>query len=259
MIILISPSKTQICDTDFSDRAGVTSPQLLEETTLLAREMKQYSAADISALMNISDKLGELNYKRFRQWQLPFTPQNSSPAIFTFRGDVYDGLDAASLDESALEFAQAHLRILSGFYGLLRPLDLIQPYRLEMKTALKNPRGKDLYAFWGEIISNAINEACKKSGSEYVINLASGEYFKAVKAGLLRAKVITPVFKDYRGGSYKVIGLFAKRARGKMARHIIDRQIVSPENLTSYNEDGYAFAQDMSDESTLTFIRDNSG
>lgn len=253
MLVLLSPSKTQ----DFTavDSPTPSQPELLEHTELLAKELKKLSAAQIGKLMGVSEKLSALNHQRFKDFHTPFTPENAKPAALAFKGDVYDGLDAPSLSKKELAFAQHSLRILSGFYGVLRPLDLIQAYRLEMKTPLKNPRGKDLYAFWGDRLTETLNAHLQAEKTDTVINLASQEYFGAVKAKKLDGRLITVHFKERKDGKLKVIGLFAKRARGMMARYIVQHGITKPEGLTAFNEAGYGFEPELSSDTEFVFAR----
>ena len=254
MILLLSPSKT-LGDGTAPCPITPTQPQWLKESAALIKEARTLSPADLQKLMDISAKLAELNHARFAQFQTPFTSANATPALFTFQGDVYDGLDAHSLKAKDIAFAQDHLRILSGLYGLLRPLDLMQPYRLEMGIALTNPRGKNLYQFWGERITGSINEAAKEAKAKAVINLASEEYFKAVKPALLAAPLIEVQFKERKGGKLATIGLMAKRARGRMAGWVIRQRILKPADLAHFNEDGYAFQPSLSDAGRLVFVR----
>lgn len=205
--------------------------------------------------MGISPKLAELNYERYQNWKLPFTSDNAKQAILAFRGDVYLGLEAENYNSKDFDFAQSNLRILSGLYGLLKPLDLIQPYRLEMKTKLKNKRGKDLYAFWGEFISSALRDELSHHRNKTLINLASIEYFKSVKPNLLPAEVVTPVFKDLSHGSYKVLGFFAKKARGFMASYIVKNRISKLEHIKDFDVDGYKFNKNFSTETQWVFTR----
>jgi cytoplasmic iron level regulating protein YaaA (DUF328/UPF0246 family) len=238
MLILLSPSKNQ----DFEAPAphpGFSEPALLPESLVLLKELRKLSVNALGKLMDVSEKIATLNRKRYREFSTPFTPANARQAVLAFTGDVYQGLDAHSLDAAALDFAQAHIRILSGFYGVLRPLDLIQPYRLEMKIPLKNPRGKNLYQFWGDRIARTLAAELAGHESKIVVNLASEEYFKAVDAKALGAKIITPQFKEKKGSGYKMIGLFAKKARGRMARYIVQQRITHPEALQFFAEDGY--------------------
>lgn len=255
MLIVVSPAKTLDFDTPpvISD---FTQPQLLAESELLIERARQLSPADIGQLMKISDKLAGLNAARFADWQPNFTPDNAKQALLAFKGDVYTGLDAESLDAKNFEFAQQHLRILSGLYGLLRPLDLMQAYRLEMGTKLDNVRGKDLYQFWGDIITDQLNIALEEQGDNVLINLASNEYFKAVKPKSLSGQIITPVFKDCKNGQYKIISFYAKKARGLMARYIIQNQLTEVSQLTSFDTDGYYFVEAESTATELMFKRD---
>jgi cytoplasmic iron level regulating protein YaaA (DUF328/UPF0246 family) len=254
MLIVISPAKTL----DYKTTAPVASysqANYLVKAKVLIDKLRQYSPAEIAQLMKISDPLAVLNVGRFSQWQLPFTAENSKQAIFTFMGDVYEGIGAYSLSVDALHYAQQHLRILSGLYGLLRPLDLIQAYRLEMGTKLANPQGKDLYAFWGNTLSEGLNAHLAAIGSDTLVNLASEEYFKAVKPHTLQAKVITPVFEDYKNGQYKVISFYAKRARGLMARFALMHQVNHVQALKTFNSEGYAFEPSASDATHWVFRR----
>jgi cytoplasmic iron level regulating protein YaaA (DUF328/UPF0246 family) len=206
--------------------------------------------------MKVSDKIAGLNVARFEQWSETFTQENARQAILAFKGDVYTGLEAESLDDDGFDYAQKHLRMLSGLYGLLKPLDLMQPYRLEMGTRLANERGTNLYQFWGNIITNKLNEAISEQGDNVLINLASNEYFKAVKPKQLDATVITPVFKDCKNGQYKVISFYAKKARGMMARYIIDNKVDSIEALTQFDVAGYYFSEEESSDKELVFKRE---
>lgn len=254
MLILLSPSKTQNFDTP-APTGSYAVPALLAQSQLLMKELRKLSQKDIGNLMDISSKLAALNYDRYHNFKVPFTARNAKPAAFAFEGDVYEGLDAPSLDAKALAFAEAHLRILSGLYGVLRPLDLIQPYRLEMKTKLANPRGKDLYAFWGDLLTENLNEALSELEPKVVINLASEEYFKAIDVKNLRAKLITPQFKEKKGKGYQMIGLLAKKARGRMARYICSRGITVPEALQFFSEDGYRFNVALSKPESPVYTR----
>lgn len=247
MLTILSPSKTQ--NFEVKVPAGTTQPEFLKDAEILMNELRQLSRPDIGDLMKLSEKLASLNYERFQQFDTPFTPQNAKPAVLAFRGDVYDGLDADTLSDADLDFAQQHLRLLSGLYGLLRPLDLIQPYRLEMKTKLANPKGKDLYTFWGTKLAEKINQE-----TDLLVNLASNEYFKALPKKALQAHVITPQFKEYREGKFKVIALYAKKARGAMARFIIENRIKQPENLRDFRWDGYMFHEELSNERAGDFV-----
>lgn len=245
MIILLSPSKTL----DFESphpTVATTTPLLAKESVLLIHEMQKKSVADIRKLMDISEKLAELNHQRYQS----FGKQNSRPCIFAFKGDVYEGLKAESLTPAALNRAQSDLRILSGLYGVLRPFDLIEPYRLEMGLKLATSRGKNLYQFWGERITQQINQTLEEHKNKTIINLASEEYFSAIHADKLKGKLITPVFKEAKGNQLKVIGLFAKKARGMMARWLL-----SEKDMYSFNEAGYSFYKNLSTQNMPIFIR----
>lgn len=233
-----------------------TKADFLKESKQLIGELRALSPHGISSLMSISDKLGVLNYDRFAAWKTPFTPANAKQAIFAFQGDVYTGMQADAFSAEDIAFAQNHLRILSGLYGLLRPLDLMQAYRLEMGTSFANARGKNLYEFWGDTITQAINKQLKQLQSDVVINLASTEYFGAVKPKLLNADIITPVFKDQKNGQYKIISFFAKKARGMMAAYIIQNRITQPENIKHFTTAGYQFQPAMSSKSEWVFTRE---
>lgn len=255
MLTVISPAKTL----DFETAASLkdySQPVFLQQSQQLVTALKALSANEIASLMKISDKLAGLNMARFQQWQTPFTPDNAKQALWAFQGDVYTGLEAQTLDEKGVAFAQQHLRILSGLYGVLKPLDLMQAYRLEMGTAFTTPHGKDLYAFWGDKIRKQLTaDPAMKDG--VLINLASNEYFKAVGAKKLNAEVITPVFKDLKNGQYKLISFYAKKARGLMSRYLIDHQIDSPEKLKEFDYAGYAFSETMSQGNDWVFLRDH--
>jgi cytoplasmic iron level regulating protein YaaA (DUF328/UPF0246 family) len=254
MLVLLSPSKTQ----DFEAIPAIsthTQPALLSESLLLIDELRKYSKKDIAKVMAISEKLAALNFTRYKNFKTPFTSHNAKQAIYAFQGDVYDGLDAESLSKEGLEFAQDHLRILSGLYGVLRPLDLIQPYRLEMKTKIKNARGKDLYAFWGDKLTDLLNEQLAPLEPKVIINLASEEYFKAIDVKKLGAKLITPQFKEKKKLGYQMIGLFAKKARGMMAHYIAQNRILVPEALQFFAEDGYRLNLPLSKPTSPVYTR----
>lgn len=250
MITVISPAKT--LDLSPSDITTVTEPQFKKEIKELAGIMKKKSPADLQELMGISESIASLNRERFKSFSNNFTLENSKPALFTFKGDVYRKMDVESYSASQLSFAQDHLRILSGFYGLLKPLDLIQPYRLEMGIKLANKKAADLYGFWQDKITKALDEAATDG---IVINLASQEYFKAVNLKKLKARVIHIVFKEYREGVYKIIGIFAKQARGTMANYVIENQIDDPEKLKLFNLDNYEYSANLSSSEEWVFIR----
>ncbi|SUG21584.1 UPF0246 protein YaaA [Salmonella enterica subsp. arizonae] len=237
MLILISPAKTLDYQSPLAT-TRYTQPELLDHSQQLIHQARQLSAPQIARLMGISDKLADLNATRFHDWQPHFTPDNARQAILAFKGDVYTGLQAETFSDADFDFAQQHLRMLSGLYGLLRPLDLMQPYRLEMGIRLENPRGKDLYQFWGDIITDKLNETLASQGDRVVINLASEEYFKSVKPKKLNAELIKPVFLDEKNGKFKVISFYAKKARGLMSRFIIENRLTKPEQLTAFNSEG---------------------
>lgn len=255
MLMLISPAKTLDFETP-SPTNKSSKADFLNQSQLLIEELRALSPADISSLMKISDKLGTLNFDRFQQWQLPFTKTNAKQALLAFKGDVYTGLAAESFNDEDFSFAQEHLRILSGLYGLLRPLDLIQAYRLEMGTSFANQRGKNLYEFWGEQITEAINKQLKKTGGKVLINLASNEYYKAVKPKQINAEIITPVFKDCKNGKYKIISFYAKKARGLMSAYIIKNKITDVENLKTFDTEGYCYQPSMSTAREWVYTRE---
>jgi len=258
MILVISPAKAL----DYESPVAVsthTQPDFLDDSAALIEVLREKSPADVVELMSLSDPLATLNVARYASWSRPFSAENARQAVLAFNGDVYEGLDAKSLGEDDLAWAQDHLRILSGLYGVLRPLDLMQAYRLEMGTRLANPRGKNLYAFWGERITDALNGLLAReedAGRERVLlNLASDEYFKAVKPRKLEGRIVTPVFEDWKGGRYKVISFYAKRARGLMSRYVITNRIDEVKALQGFDGEGYSFAAEASDADTLVFRR----
>ena len=254
MLAVISPAKKLDVESPVSVEY-TTECNLLDQAEILIERCRQLTPDQIATLMKLSDKLAGLNAARFGDWQLPFTPDNAKPALYAFQGDVYVGLDAESLTPPAVDFAQQHLRILSGLYGLLRPLDLMQAYRLEMGTKLDNVRGKDLYAFWGDRITAELNQVLAEQDSKVLVNLASTEYFKSVKPKALNAEIITPVFKDWKGDKYKIISFYAKKARGMMVRYIIDNQLTEPEQLKGFDTDGYQYNEAMSQGNEMVFTR----
>ncbi len=254
MLIVISPAKTLDYDTP-PVTEQYSQPDYLEHSQQLINRARRYSALDIADVMSVSAKIAELNFERFEQWHAPFTPDNAKQALLAFKGDVYTGLDAESFSEADFQFAQKHLRILSGLYGLLRPLDLMQPYRMEMGRKIDTDRGKNLYEFWGDIITSGINKQLKQSGSSYLINLASNEYFKSVKPKLVEGEIITPEFKDWKNGAYKMMGVYAKKARGQLSRFIIQNQLDEVEGIKAFNVDGYVFNEEMSKGNTWVFTR----
>lgn len=254
MLMVISPAKT------LDDSLPVivnefTRPELLSESETLVRQLRALRPPALGKLMDISPKLAELNAERYQKFTTPFTPQNARPALLTFKGDVYEGLRAWEMNKKELLFSQKCLRILSGLYGVLRPLDLMQPYRLEMGTALKTPRGADLYAFWGELISESLNRAMREAGTETLVNLASQEYFKAVRPQALQGRVLHVDFKEKSSNQLKIIGIHAKKARGMMAGFVIRNALKSPAQLRDFNESGYRFEPELSAENRLVFVR----
>jgi uncharacterized protein len=254
MLLVVSPAKNLDFDSPLTN-ANCSQPEFLAHSQLLIDLCKMLTPADLSSLMGISDKIAGLNVARFSQWQQPFTQDNARPAVMAFNGDVYTGLDAKTLSAADLQFAQQHLRILSGLYGLLKPLDLMQAYRLEMGIKLVNPRGTNLYQFWGDIITNAVNSALHAQGDEVLVNLASNEYFKAIKKKQLQGQVITPIFKDWKNEQYKMISFFAKKARGLMARYIIEHRITDVEQIKSFDVAGYAYNSSLSNGTDWVFTR----
>ena len=254
MLMVISPAKTLDFESPLATQT-FTQSALLDKSQRLIDIARQLSPAQIASLMSISDKLAMLNVERFNAWQPPFSPDNARQAILAFKGDVYTGLQAETFSEQDFSYAQSHLRMLSGLYGVLRPLDLMQPYRLEMGIKLANPAGNDLYHFWGETITETLNAALAAQGDDVLINLASDEYFKAVKVKSLNARIIKPVFLDEKNGRYKVISFYAKKARGLMSRFVIENQIATPEGLTAFAVDGYRFDAAASNDSELVFRR----
>mgnify|MGYP001377260066 CR=1 FL=1 len=254
MLIVISPAKT--LDFESAPITKIhTQPEFLKESRQLVKQLKEMTPAKVSSLMKISDKLGVLNFLRFNEWKTPFTLDNSKQAVLAFKGDVYTGINAQTFSSQDLKFAQKHLRILSGLYGVLRPLDLIQAYRLEMGTKLENKQGKDLYEFWASKLTDQINQDLKASKSKYLINLASNEYFKSLQADDINAEIIVPVFKDYKNGHYKIISFFAKKARGLMSAYIIRNSLKNSEELKAFDVDGYKFYKSESNESNWVFQR----
>ncbi|MFP1723369.1 peroxide stress protein YaaA [Lonsdalea quercina] len=254
MLITISPAKTL----DYTSPLPTTrhsQPELLERSSQLIERCKTLTPAEISSLMGISDKLAGLNAARFNDWQPHFTPDNARQALLAFKGDVYTGLAAEDFSDRDFSFAQQHMRILSGLYGVLRPLDLMQPYRLEMGIKLKNQAGDNLYQFWGDTITGTLNQALEAQGDDILINLASDEYFKSVKPKKLNARIIKPVFLDEKNGKYKVISFYAKKARGLMSRFIIQNQLTKPEQLKEFDLEGYGFAAEASSADELVFKR----
>lgn len=254
MIVVISPAKKLDYDTA-PPVAAFTQPRLLDHAQSLIEQLRPLAPHQVSELMHISDKLGTLNYERFQDFQQPFNSDNAKQAVFAFKGDVYAGMDADSFTAEDVSFAQNHLRMLSGLYGVLRPLDLMQAYRLEMGTRFANSRGKNLYEFWGNSITELLNQDLASENTKTLINLASTEYFKSVKPKVLNADIITPVFKERKGDSFKVVGIYAKKARGMMSRFIIENKITQAQKIKDFAIDGYGFHPTLSDDKQWVFTR----
>lgn len=254
LLSLISPAKTLDYESSLVHKT-FTQPQFLDDSSELIEVCQKLSAVDLSNLMKISDKLAALNVARFSTWSKQADLSNSRQAIFAFKGDVYQGLDVTQLTEADLEYAQSCLRILSGLYGILRPLDLMMPYRLEMGTRLNNPRGHSLYEFWGDRLAKYLNSYIDEQEIEAIVNLASDEYFGAVNTKILKVPVVKPIFLDEKNGKYKVISFYAKKARGLMSRYIIQSRVTKVEDLKAFALDGYMFSASESNESELVFKR----
>lgn len=256
MLIVISPAKS-LDYTTAPTTSNYTVPEMLKESEKLIGRLQKMSSKQISELMSISPNLGELNFKRFQMWHLPFTQENAKQAVLAFNGDVYQGLDAGTFSEEQLQLAQSKLRILSGLYGVLKPLDIIQPYRLEMGTKIKYYKSKNLYEFWNPTITQKVNEAVAESGSNILVNLASNEYFKSIDKKKLNAEIVTPEFKDLKDGQYKIISFFAKKARGLMSRFILENNILEADGLQAFDLEGYYFNPRLSKPGNPVFTRDN--
>lgn len=254
MLIVVSPAKTLDYETPSKTKV-FTQPDYLDSSQELISRLRQLSSLDISELMKVSTKIADLNFDRYESWDKKFTTKNAKQTVLAFKGDVYTGLDAATFNGKDFTFAQKHLRVLSGLYGLLRPLDLMQPYRLEMGTKLSTDHGKNLYEFWGTTITEGLNAQLKKTKSTHLINLASNEYFKSVKPKELNAEIITPAFKEFKDGDYKMIGIYAKKARGMLSRYIIKRQLTNPEDIKDFDEEGYKFNKNLTKGNTWVFTR----
>jgi len=254
--MLISPAKSLNMQASLPN-INRTKARLLDDSQQLINKLQELNPEQIQKLMGISEKLSELNYQRFQDW-VQSDSAVQCPALFAFQGDVYQGLGADTLSIDELEFAQQHLRILSGLYGLLRPFDLMQAYRLEMGTKFMNPRGANLYAFWGNKISSLIKADMPTDEAPELVNLASNEYYKAVKPKLISSKIITPVFKDLKNGQYKIISFYAKKARGLMVAYAVKNKITRAEKLKGFDSAGYYFAEELSDDKQWVFIRDNA-
>jgi len=253
MLLVISPAKNLDFETPAATQSA-SQPRYLAQSELLIEQLQALSVQEVASLMKLSDKLAGLNLSRFQSWSPPFNAKNAKQAALAFNGDVYTGLDASTLDKAGFDFAQKHLRILSGLYGVLKPLDYIQPYRLEMGTKLANAKGSNLYDFWGEQLKVSLEEE-PALADKVLINLASNEYFKAVKAKQLNARIITPVFKDAKNGQYKIISFYAKKARGLMSRYIIDHKIQQPEQIKAFDTGGYQFSESQSIDDEWVFLR----
>jgi len=253
MIFLISPAKTLDFDSaSLSD--DFSQPAFLSEAEVLIAVMRGFSWSEIAKLMKVSEKIASLNVARFSDWVLPFTQLNAKQAVFAFKGDVYTGLAVESMSVPELQYINRHLRILSGLYGLLKPMDLMQAYRLEMGTKVANPEGQNLYEFWGQKITTLLNQHLVDS--PVLVNLASNEYYKSVKAKQVSARIITPIFKDEKNGQYKIISFYAKKARGLMVRYAADKQIENVEELKQFDYEGYRYSEEVSSENEWVFLRD---
>ena len=255
MITLLSPAKTLDYESPLPVK-DFSVPGNLKQSKQLIKALRKKDPQDLSDLMGLSEKLANLNFERNMNWEPPVKHSDDiRQAIFAFKGDVYTGLSAYSLKKSDINFLDKHVRILSGLYGILKPLDLMSPYRLEMGTKLETSEGKDLYEFWGQEITNSINESISTHKSKYILNLASVEYFSSVKKGLLNGEVISPVFKDYKNGKYKIISFFAKKARGSMTRYLVENRIDSPKDISGFDYDGYKYSKSESTEYSPVFLR----
>lgn len=257
MIILVSPAKTLDFETPplIDDN---TQPLFLDDSQVLIDQLRKLPPAKVGKLMNISDKLAQLNSQRFKEWKQPLSPGDAKQSLFAFQGDVYTGLEADTMKKNDVKFAQKHLRILSGLYGVLRPLDLMLPYRLEMGTKLVNKRGQNLYQFWGDSVTDVLNAELDNMKKPIVVNLASNEYFKVVNKHKLTTDIISPVFKDKKNGEFKLISFFAKKARGMMARYIIDNRILKPTDLQDFNTAGYKYNKKLSTDNEPVFTRNKA-
>ena len=254
MLMVISPAKSLDYETPPQIDTH-TQPEYLKQSKQLITRLKKLKPVDLSALMDISDKLAALNVARYGEWQPPFTPDNAKQAVLAFNGDVYDGLGADDFSAAEFSYAQEHLRILSGLYGVLKPLDLLQRYRLEMGTRLDTAKAKDLSGFWGGTVTKALNELLKAQEAPVLVNLASEEYFKVVQPQALKARIVQPVFEDWKGGRYKIISFFAKKARGMMVRYAVKEQVADVEDLKHFDYGGYAFNAKASKADTWVFRR----
>ena len=254
MITVISPAK-KLSNECYAYEADHSQPFYLNRSTELVNQLKGYEPSHLQSLMGISEKLSVLNWERFQSWKPSFNSDNSRQAFFTFRGDTYSGLDADTLSSQDLSFSQNHTRILSGLYGVLKPLDLIMPYRLEMGTKIENSAGKNLYEFWGDALASDLEKDLADHDSKYLVNCASVEYFKSIDKDALKGKVITPVFKEVKNGKARIVSFFAKRARGMMARYIIQNQINNPNEIKQFDLGGYEYSDELSNTMEPVFIR----
>ena len=254
MLMVISPAKSLDYETPPQTETH-TQPDYLKQSKQLITRLKKLGPAQISELMDLSDKLASLNVARYAEWKPPFTPDNAKQAVLAFNGDVYDGLKASDFSKPEFDYTQAHLRILSGLYGVLKPLDLMQPYRLEMGTRLDTAKAKDLYGFWGGTVTKALNELLKEQQAPVLVNLASEEYFKVVQPKSVKARIVTPVFEDYKNGKYKIISFFAKKARGMMVRYAVKERVSEVEQLKDFNYEGYVFVPKASKTDTWVYRR----
>lgn len=254
MLFLLSPAKKLDYDSPLATSLH-SDPLFIDESATLIEVLKTKSADEIASLMSLSQSLADLNVERYQQWIPEFSLHNARPAVLAFNGDVYEGLQAGDLSDNDLQWAQEHVAILSGLYGVLRPLDLMQPYRLEMGTRLENPKGKNLYEYWKDVVSPYLNSRLSKENDPVIVNLASDEYFKAVDLKTLKARVIQCVFQDQKAGQWKIISFYAKRARGLMARYAIKNSVTKPEQLQKFDSEGYVYAPDMSSQDKLVFRR----
>ena len=255
MLILVSPAKSLDYETP-PLVADNTQPLFLDDSQELIDQLKKLPPAKVGKLMNISDKLAQLNAQRFKEWKQPLTTDTAKQCLFAFQGDVYKGMDADTMKKNDVKFAQKHLRILSGLYGVLRPLDLMLPYRLEMGTKFVNKHGQNLYHFWGDSVTDVLNAELDNLKKPFVVNLASNEYFKVVNKNKLVTDTISPVFKDKKNGEYKLISFYAKKARGMMARYIMDNRVLKPADLQDFDTAGYKYNKKMSTDSEPVFTRD---
>ena len=257
MLVLVSPAKTL----DYESKSSFSDFSLashLDDTEILVKELKRKNPEELSSLMGLSEKLSNLNFERNMNWTRPKKPSATArQAVFAFKGDVYQGLDVETLSKRDIQYAQRHLCILSGLYGLLKPLDLMYPYRLEMGTKMKNERGDNLYEFWGSKITNSINKICSENKSKVLLNLASVEYFSSIVKKEINVPIVSPVFKDYKNGKYKIISFYAKKARGLMARFVIQNKVKRIEDLYDFNLEGYRFSKKESTDSAPVFLRKN--